>query len=72
VGMGIAFIASQIRPTCHSQMSLREITGRPILGSIPMIWTSQEKSKRRKRLYAFGLSLLSLLGLYGVLMVRVV
>ncbi len=37
-----------------------------------MIWTSQEKTKRRKRLYAFGLSLLSLLGLYGVLMVRVV
>ena len=72
VGIGIAFIASQIRPTFHSQMSLREITGRPILGSIPMIWTSQEKTKRRKRLYAFGLSLLSLLGLYGLLMVRVV
>jgi polysaccharide chain length determinant protein (PEP-CTERM system associated) len=72
VGIGIAFIASQIRPTFHSQMSLREITGRPILGSIPMIWTSQEKNKRRKRLYAFGLSLLSLLGLYGLLMVRVV
>ena len=72
VGIGLAFIASQIRPTFHSQMSLREITGRPILGSIPMIWTSQEKTKRKKRLYVFGLSLLSLLGLYGMLMVRVV
>lgn len=71
-GVGVAFVVSQIRPTFHSQMSLREVTGRPILGSIPMIWTSKEKIKRRKRLYAFGLSLLSLLGLYGVLMVKVV
>ena len=42
-GIGIAFVISQIRPTFHSQVSLREITGRPILGSIPMIWTSKEK-----------------------------
>jgi polysaccharide chain length determinant protein (PEP-CTERM system associated) len=69
-GIGIAFVISQVRPTFHSQVSLREITGRPILGSIPMIWTSKEKIKRRKRLYAFALSLLSLLGLYGALMVK--
>ncbi|SEP27399.1 XrtA system polysaccharide chain length determinant [Nitrosovibrio sp. Nv6] len=70
-GIGVAFAISQIRPTFHSQMSLREISGKPILGSIPMIWTNQEKVKRRKRLYAFGLSLLSLLGLYGVLMLKI-
>jgi protein tyrosine kinase modulator len=72
VGIGIALVISQIRPTFHSQASLREITGRPILGSIPMIWTDQEKIKRKKRLYAFGLSLLSLLGLYSALMVKMV
>ncbi|MBA4141467.1 MAG: chain length-determining protein [Nitrosospira sp.] len=71
-GVGIAFVISQVRPTFHSQMSLREITGRPILGSIPMIWTSKEKIKRRKRLYAFGFSLLSLLGVYSGLMVKMV
>jgi polysaccharide chain length determinant protein (PEP-CTERM system associated) len=69
-GIGIAFVISQVRPTFHSQVSLREITGRPILGSIPMIWTNKEKIKRRKRLYAFALSLLSLLGIYGALMVK--
>ncbi len=69
-GIGVAFVISQVRPTFHSQVSLREITGRPILGSIPMIWTNKEKIKRRKRLYAFGLSLLSLLGIYGALMVK--
>jgi polysaccharide chain length determinant protein (PEP-CTERM system associated) len=69
-GIGIAFVISQVRPTFHNQVSLREITGRPILGSIPMIWTSKEKIKRKKRLYAFGLSLLSLLGIYGALMIK--
>ncbi len=70
-GIGVAFVISQVRPTFHSQASLREISGKPILGSIPMIWTDQEKSKRKKRLYAFGLSLLSLLSLYGALMVKI-
>lgn len=71
VGIGLAFVMSQIRPTFHSQASLREITGMPILGSIPMIWTEQEKVKSRKRLYAFGFSLVSLLSLYGALMVKI-
>lgn len=71
VGVGVAFMMSQIRPTFHSPSSLREITGRPILGSVTMIWTAQEKIKRKRRLYAFGLSLLSLLGMYGALMVKI-
>ena len=70
VGIGIAFTLNQLRPSFHSQGKLREITGMPVLGTIPMIWTSKEKSERTKRLYALGLSLLSLLGFYGVLMVK--
>jgi polysaccharide chain length determinant protein (PEP-CTERM system associated) len=70
MGIGIAVIISQLRPAFHSQNTLREVTGIPVLGSIPMIWTIQEKSNRNKRLYAFGLSLLSLFGFYGVLMVK--
>lgn len=69
VGVGMAFIISQIRPTFHSQGSLREITGLPILGTIPMIWTEQEKKKRKGRLFAFGISLLMLMTCYVVLMV---
>lgn len=71
VGVGMAFIISQIRPTFHSQGSLREITGLPILGTIPMIWTEQEKRKRKGRLFAFGISLLMLMTCYVVLMVYV-
>ncbi|MEE8480392.1 MAG: hypothetical protein V3T59_04035, partial [Desulfobacterales bacterium] len=70
VGIGLAFILSQLRPAFHSQNKLREITGIPVLGSIPMIWTVQENSSRKNRLYGLALSLLSLFGFYGVLMVK--
>ncbi|HSI23355.1 MAG TPA: XrtA system polysaccharide chain length determinant [Methylophilaceae bacterium] len=67
-GVGVAFMMSQINPTFHSQSSLRETTGRPILGTVAMMWTGPEIVKRRKKLFAFCLSLLLLLGLYGTLM----
>jgi polysaccharide chain length determinant protein (PEP-CTERM system associated) len=70
VGIGFAFILSQLRPAFHSQNMLREVTGIPVLGSIPMIWTVQENSNRKNRLYVLALSLLSLFGFYGVLMVK--
>jgi len=69
-GIGIAFTINQLRPSFHSQGKLREVTGKPVLGTIPMIWTSKEKSEHKKRLYALGLSLLSLMGIYGVLMIK--
>lgn len=68
-GIGIAFIISQIRPTFHSQASLREVTGFPILGTVPMIWTDQGKMKRKRHLYAFGISLLVLVMCYAALMI---
>ena len=70
-GMGVAFVMSQIRPTFHSQGALREITGRPVLGTVAMIWTDQEIIKQKKSLYVFGISLLFMLALYGLLMARV-
>jgi len=69
-GISFAFALNQLRPSFHSQGKLREITGMPVLGTIPMIWTSKEKTEHKKRLYALGLSLLSLLGSYGILMVK--
>ncbi|SDH23533.1 XrtA system polysaccharide chain length determinant [Nitrosomonas sp. Nm132] len=70
-GIGISFVVSQIRPTFHSQTDLRQVTGLAILGTVPMIWTDQEKLKRRNRLYAFGFFLLLLMVLYTALMVYV-
>lgn len=67
-GLGGAFLMSQIRPTFLSQHSLREVTGLPILGSIGMNWTEQQKNSRRRRLYAFGLAVASLLTAFGGVM----
>jgi len=69
-GIGVAFAISQFRPSFHSQGMLRNITGMPVLGTIPRIWTKKEQSDRKKGLYALSLSLLSLLGLYGTLIVK--
>lgn len=69
-GIGTAFLMSQIRPTFQSQGALREITGFPVLGTVSMIWTDQEMIKRKKGVYAFSLSLLFLLGLYGALLAK--
>ena len=71
-GMGIAFVISQILPTFHSQSSLREITGRPVLGTVAMIWTDQEIIKQKREIYALSLSLLFLLALYGILMAKAI
>jgi len=70
-GIGVAFLMSQMRPTFQSQSALREIIGLPVLGTVSMIWTDQEIIKRKKGVYAFGLSLLFLLGLYGALLAKV-
>lgn len=64
-GLGTAFLMSQVRPTFLSQHNLREVTGVPILGSIGMNWTEQQKSSRRRRLYAFGLAVASLFTAFG-------
>lgn len=71
-GIGIAFVISQIRPTFHDQNSLRELTGRPILGSVAMIWTDQEITRHKREIYAISFSLLFLLALYGILMAKAI
>ena len=71
-GIGIAFVINQIRPTFHDQNSLRELTGRPILGSVAMIWTDQEIIKHKRGIYAISFSLLFLLAVYGMLMAKAI
>ncbi|GJL76249.1 MAG TPA: GNVR domain-containing protein [Nitrosomonas sp.] len=68
VGIAIAFVISQIRPAFYSQNSLREVTGIPVLGSVPMIWTDQQKSQRKQRLFIFSFSILFLALIYAMLL----
>lgn len=64
-GIAVALLMSQIRPTFLSQRGLREVTGLPILGSVSMNWTMEQKIRRRRRLIAFGFTLFILFGTYG-------
>ncbi|MBX3629473.1 MAG: chain length-determining protein [Nitrosomonas sp.] len=59
-GVGIAFIISQIRPAFYSQNSLREVTGLRVLGSVPMVWTDQQRMQRMRRLFIFSTFILCL------------
>ena len=68
LGLGAALLLSQIRPTFVSQSALRNTTGFPILGTIAMNWTDQQKVKRRRRLYAFSAAVAVLFSAYGGVM----
>ena len=70
-GLAVALLLSQIRPTFLSQSSLRDVTGIPILGSIGMNWTNEQKVKRRGRLYAMGAAVFALFGAYGAVMAAI-
>jgi polysaccharide chain length determinant protein (PEP-CTERM system associated) len=67
-GLAVALLMSQVRPTFLSQASLRDVTSTPILGSISMNWTTEQKVKRRRRLYAMAASVLALFSAYGGVM----
>ena len=67
-GLAVALLLSQVRPTFLSQAALRDVTQIPILGSISMNWTTEQKVKRRRRLYAMAASLLALFSAYGGVM----
>jgi polysaccharide chain length determinant protein (PEP-CTERM system associated) len=67
-GLGIALLMSQIRPTFLSQSALRDVTGLPILGAIGMNWTEEQKVRRKRRLYALGVAVVMLFGVYGGVM----
>ena len=70
VGIAVALLLSQLRPTYLSQHVLRESTGLPILGSVSMNWTDHEKAKRKRSFFAFGASLAILITLYAGVMAR--
>lgn len=67
-GLAVAFLISQIRPTFSDRRGLREAIGLPILGTVSMMWTDDQRKKRKKGLVAFATAFLSLLASYGAVM----
>lgn len=65
-GLGASFLVSQLLPTFSTVRSLRQITQRPILGSVSMN-PPPELIRRAQRLnLAFGAGLSTLILIYGV------
>jgi polysaccharide chain length determinant protein (PEP-CTERM system associated) len=70
-GLAVALLMSQIRPTFMTQSALRDVTGLPILGSISMNWTDEQKVNRRRRMYAFSAAVIVLFTVYGGVMTAI-
>lgn len=54
IGLGVSFGLSQAFPTFHDQGELREITGRPVLGSVSLYVSPQSRLSERRDLMAFA------------------
>jgi hypothetical protein len=54
VGLAASFAASQILPTFHDARSLREVSMRPVLGTITMLPTDALMRGRRRSAFLFA------------------
>jgi polysaccharide chain length determinant protein (PEP-CTERM system associated) len=64
-GLAVSYIMAQLFPTFHGVRSLRELTRRPVLGSVSMQATGAVLRHRRASSMAFGGGVISLLLLYS-------
>lgn len=68
-GIVLAFLISQIRRTVDDRITLKELTGLPLLGTVSMVWTPEQRARQRKRMLAFIASAASLFSAYAVLLI---
>jgi polysaccharide chain length determinant protein (PEP-CTERM system associated) len=65
-GFGVAFLASQLRPTVLDGRVLREVSGLPVLGVVSMIPSPERQQKERRWSLAFYGGLAAYAGVMGV------
>ena len=68
VGFGVAFLMSQFRPTFDERQNLSDTLGIPVLGSVNMVWTTDQIRARKVRNVSFVLTLSGLLLTFGVVL----
>jgi polysaccharide chain length determinant protein (PEP-CTERM system associated) len=69
VGIGLAFIMSQLRPVVHDTRTLRKLTGLPIYGSVSRVWTPQMLQKKKIEYGGYMFVGLLLLTTYSVFLI---
>ena len=67
-GFGVAFLMSQFRPTFDERQNLSDTLGIPVLGSVNMVWTTDQIRARKVRNVSFVLTLSGLLLTFGVVL----
>lgn len=65
-GVAASFIVAQLLPTFNSAATLREITQRPVLGSVSVLMTDGLVRRTRQHAVVFGMATLGLVVVYGV------
>jgi len=68
IGLAISFLMSQFRPTFDERQVLSDIVGLPVLGSVNMVWTSDQIRARKVRNVSFVVTLTSLVVVFGVVL----
>lgn len=68
VGIGVAFLVSTIKTTYITPSKLSNSIGIPVLGSVSVIVSDQQRAQQRIWLYGFAVLGLGLVGIYAVLM----
>ncbi|MBA4178129.1 MAG: chain length-determining protein [Leptothrix sp. (in: Bacteria)] len=63
-GLGVAFAASQLRPTFSDADQLRLATGLPLLGVVTMLTTDDDRRRQRGSLFRFVAASGGLVGLF--------
>ncbi len=65
IGGGFAFFLHQIRPVFHNKRLLSDWTGRPVLGSVSLVMTRNQRRLRFVAVTVFGFAALVLVAIVG-------
>ena len=65
-GIAASFVVAQLLPTFNSAASLRELTQRPVLGSVSVLMTPGLVRRHRQNAVAFGSATLGLVVIFGI------
>lgn len=68
-GGAIAYIMHHLNPVFHDPKTLRDITGRPVLGAVSMTWLERRKIARRLDFSSFTIATASLIITFVVTLV---
>ena len=68
--IGVAILYEQMKPTFYTSSQLMESVELPVLGTVSMFWTNEERRKRRIGFIFFGVVNVFLLGAYLAVLIH--